>query len=105
MVRRLAIPAPPTAPSTADLARPRAEGPRPDSLDQARPFDPALLRAGEQAAETLVTTDPPPAVNGDLHSAQLLPATREPRLTVDPVLLRGEPAHDLAKVLWTEYYL
>ncbi|TQM79057.1 streptomycin 6-kinase [Saccharothrix saharensis] len=101
MVRRLAVPAPETCPSTADLARSRAEGLRQDWHRQARPFDPALLRAGEEAARPLVTTDSTLAVNGDLHSAQLLPATREPWLTVDPVLLRGDPAYDLARALWT----
>ncbi|MFE9748595.1 aminoglycoside phosphotransferase family protein [Saccharothrix saharensis] len=101
MVRRLAVPAPPTTRSTADLARTRAESLAPDWLHQGRPFDPALLRAGEEAAETLITTDRDLAVNGDLHCAQLLPATREPWLTVDPVLLRGDPAYDLARALWT----
>jgi streptomycin 6-kinase len=35
------------------------------------------------------------AVNGDLHSDQLLRGEREPWLTVDPVLLRGDIAYDL----------
>jgi streptomycin 6-kinase len=41
------------------------------------------------------------AVNGDLHSGQVLRGTREPWLTVDPVLLRGDIEYDLARVLWT----
>ncbi len=51
--------------------------------------------------QTLVTTPSTLAVNGDLHSAQVLAGTREPWLTVDPVLLRGDIAYDLARVLWT----
>ncbi|QQQ78867.1 kinase [Saccharothrix sp. 6-C] len=101
MARRLAVPAPPTARSTADLALARADSLEPDWLRQSRPFDRAFLRAGQEAVATLVTTDSTLAVNGDLHSAQVLAATREPWLTVDPILLRGDIAYDLARVLWT----
>ena len=41
------------------------------------------------------------AVNGDLHSAQILRGDREPWLTVDPVLMRGDIAFDLGRILWT----
>lgn len=101
MARRLAVPAPPTARSTADLALARAESLEPDWLRQGKPFDRAILRAGEEAVATLVTTASTLAVNGDLHSAQVLAGTREPWLTVDPILLRGDIAYDLARVLWT----
>ncbi|MEU4761768.1 aminoglycoside phosphotransferase family protein [Actinosynnema sp. NPDC023794] len=101
MARRLAVPAPPTARSTADLALARADSLESDWLRQGKPFDRAILRAGEKAVETLVTTTSTLAVNGDLHSAQVLAGTREPWLTVDPILLRGDIAYDLARVLWT----
>ncbi|XVS67104.1 aminoglycoside phosphotransferase family protein [Actinosynnema sp. CA-299493] len=101
MARRLAVPAPPTVRSTADLALARADSLESDWLRQAKPFDRAFLRAGERAVATLVTTESTLAVNGDLHSAQVLAGTREPWLTVDPILLRGDIAYDLARVLWT----
>ncbi|MEV8439646.1 aminoglycoside phosphotransferase family protein [Actinosynnema sp. NPDC051121] len=101
MARRLAVPAPPTARSTADLALARAESLEADWVRQGGPFDRAFLRAGEEAVETLVTTRSALAVNGDLHSAQVLAGAREPWLTVDPILLRGDIAYDLARVLWT----
>jgi streptomycin 6-kinase len=101
MARRLAVPAPPTARSTADLALARAESLEADWVRQGGPFDRAFLRAGEKAVETLVTTRSTLAVNGDLHSAQVLAGTRERWLTVDPILLRGDIAYDLARVLWT----
>ncbi|OKI15398.1 hypothetical protein A6A25_13840 [Saccharothrix sp. CB00851] len=101
MARRLAVPAPPTARSTADLARARAATLEADWLHQAHPFDRVFLRAGEEAVETLVTTTSTLAVNGDLHSAQVLRGHREPWLTVDPILLRGDIAYDLARTLWT----
>ena len=101
MARRLAVPAPPTARSTADLALARADSLDSDWRRQGEPFDRAFLRAGEKAVGTLVTTQSALAVNGDLHSAQVLAGTREPWLTVDPILLRGDIAYDLARVLWT----
>lgn len=101
MARRLAVPAPPTARSTADLARDRAATLERDWTERNRPFDRALLRAGQDAADRLTTTTSSLAVNGDLHSAQVLAGTREPWLTVDPILLRGDIAHDFARALWT----
>jgi streptomycin 6-kinase len=101
MARRLAVPAPPDARSTADLARARAAGLEADWIRQGRPFDRAFLRAAQQAAEPLTSTSSDLAVNADLHSAQILAGTREPWLTVDPILLRGDIAYDLARVLWT----
>ncbi|NUT45870.1 MAG: kinase [Saccharothrix sp.] len=101
MARRLAVPAPPTARSTADLARARVASLDRDWARLGEPFDPAFLRAAERAAAGLVTTSSDLAVDGDLHSAQVLRGTREPWLAVDPVLLRGDIAYDLARVLWT----
>ncbi|ONI80312.1 hypothetical protein ALI22I_43965 [Saccharothrix sp. ALI-22-I] len=101
MARRLAVSAPPTARSTADLAHARASTLEAAWARQGRPFDVAFLREGEKAAETLITTSSDLAVNGDLHSAQVLAGSREPWLTVDPILLRGDIAYDLARVLWT----
>src|SRR5688572_3215031 len=39
--------------------------------------------------QALCATESVLAANGDLHSAQVLQGTREPWLTVDPVLLRA----------------
>jgi len=41
------------------------------------------------------------AVNGDLHGKQVLAGPDGTWVVVDPVLLRGDPAYDLARVLWT----
>ncbi|MEU4742584.1 aminoglycoside phosphotransferase family protein [Actinosynnema sp. NPDC023658] len=101
VARRLAVPAPPTTRSTADLAHARSASLEIDWNDLGRPFDAAFLRAAQEAAEALVTTTSDLAVNGDLHSAQVLAGTREPWLTVDPILLRGDIAYDFARVLWT----
>lgn len=101
MARRLAVPAPATVRSTADLARVRSAGLEAEWERQGRPFDVAFLREGEKAAGALVRTSSHLAVNGDSHSAQVLAGGREPWLTVDPILLRGDIAYDFARVLWT----
>ena len=37
----------------------------------------------------------------DMPYGQVLAATREPWLAVDPILLRGDIEYDLARLLWT----
>jgi streptomycin 6-kinase len=66
-----------------------------------RPFDQAMLDLALAAGEAVRETDSTLAVNGDIHFEQVLRGEREPWLVVDPVLLRGDIAYDLARVLWT----
>jgi streptomycin 6-kinase len=103
MMRRLAVPAPADVRSTTALVAERAAALSRDWIELAGPFDRTLLAAATDAAERLSATDhdAPTAVNGDLHSAQMLRGVREPWLVVDPVLLRGDIAYDLARALWT----
>jgi streptomycin 6-kinase len=101
LMRRLAIPAPPDVPSTADLARDRAESMLTDWARLGQPFDRTLLDTAVVAATELSHTESNLAVNGDLHFEQVLAGTREPWLVVDPVLLRGDIEYDLARILWT----
>ena len=65
-----------------------------------RPFERSVLAAATSAARALAGIDDDVAVNGDLHHDQVLRGTREPWLVVDPVLLRGDIAYDLARCLW-----
>jgi streptomycin 6-kinase len=99
-VTRLAIPAPADVPSTNEiLAAERAAMPvtwerlgRPfpaDTLDRTLAVIPRLM-----TSSTL-------AVNGDLHADQVLPDEAGRWTVVDPVLLRGDPAYDSARILWT----
>ncbi len=101
LMRRLAVPAPADARSTAAIVTERyAELEREwERLD--RPFDVGILRDALAVAANLAETTSDLAVNGDLHSDQVLAGTREEWLTVDPVLLRGDIAYDLGRVLWT----
>ena len=103
VMRRLAVPAPADAPSTSALVAERATELSRDWAALARPFDRSFLRAAEHAAERLASRPEGDAnaVNGDLHAGQVLRGAREPWLVVDPVLLRGDVAYDLARALWT----
>lgn len=102
LTHTLAVPAPADVPSTADIAAEMGasferdwralHGPTPRGQ-----LDVALELAAERAGAP--TSDR--AVNGDLHHEQVLAGTRAPWLVVDPVLLRGDPEADLARVLWT----
>lgn len=101
MMRRLATPAPASVPSTAEIVAGRAAALPSDWERLGRPFDKAFLMSAADSAARLTQRDGFLAVNGDLHSGQVLRGTREPWLTVDPVLLRGDIAYDLGRMLWT----
>ncbi len=101
MMTRLAVPAPLDVPSTADLVRDRAAHLEAEWAATGEPFAPSLLAEALRTAARLSSTDSTSAVNGDLHSAQLLRGSRAPWLVVDPILMRGDIAYDLGRVLWT----
>lgn len=101
MMRRLAVPAPAWAPSTATLAGRRSAELEPEWRRLHEPFDRVILAEALQVSAGLRATDSDLAVNGDLHSEQVLRGVREPWLAVDPVLLRGDIEYDLARILWT----
>jgi streptomycin 6-kinase len=101
MMRRLAVPAPPSVPSTASIVASRAAALPSDWERLGRPFDKVFLSLALDAAARLTGPAGNLAVNGDLHSGQILRGTREEWLTVDPVLLRGDIAFDLGRMLWT----
>jgi streptomycin 6-kinase len=101
LIRRLAVPAPPHVRSTADLVRDRLIS-MPDEWESlGRPFERATLDLALAGGEAVRETESMLAVNGDIHFEQVLRGEREPWLVVDPVLLRGDIAYDLARVLWT----
>ena len=118
-MRRLAVPAPAHAPSTGAVAAAEADelahagtpgsASHADSASSAGTagsgarlaVDPAFVRAALAVAPALAEPAGDLAVDGDLHSAQVLRGTREPWLVVDPVLMRGDIEYDLARVLWT----
>lgn len=101
MMRRLAVPAPPHVPSTAEVVAARTAELPAEWERCGRPFPESVLRRVLAAGTRLSHTDSGPAVNGDLHSAQVLRGARDDWLTVDPVLMRGDNGYDLGRVLWT----
>jgi streptomycin 6-kinase len=100
-MRRLAVPAPPEVPSTAAVVAERMTTMEPEWDRLGRPFDRAFLRGALDIGSRLSLSAADLAVDADLHSAQVLRGGREPWLVVDPVLLRGDIAFDLGRVLWT----
>jgi streptomycin 6-kinase len=101
MMRRLAVPAPRHVPSTADVVAVRTAMLRAEWERRGRPVPEPALHEALAAGTRLSRTESQRAVNGDLHSAQVLRGERERWLTVDPVLMRGDIAFDLGRVLWT----
>jgi streptomycin 6-kinase len=101
VLRRMAVPGPAWAVSTAQIAADLVTSLPAEWERHGRPFPRAMLSAALQTASALSTTGSTVAVNGDLHADQVLQSTREPWLVVDPVLLRGDLEYDLARVLWT----
>jgi streptomycin 6-kinase len=99
LMRRLAVPAPLDVPSTNVTSR--AAKLEADWQRLGRPFDSALLSEALKIAPHLSETASNLAANGDFHSDQVLRGAREPWLVVDPLLYRGDPECDLARILWT----
>ncbi len=89
-------------PDTGEIARTEAAGWPDRWAALGRPCPVGLLRAAVAAAAAVSEPATPGlAVNGDLHSEQVLAGEREPWLVVDPVLLRGDVDYDLGRVLWS----
>jgi streptomycin 6-kinase len=101
LMRRLAVPAPDDALSTAAIVAKRSAEFEPEWERLGRPFDAGILHEALDLAPALSTTSSNLAVDGDFHSGQVLAGSREPWLTVDPLLFRGDIEFDLGRVLWT----
>jgi streptomycin 6-kinase len=105
LMRRLAVDAPADAPSTSTLVKQtvaRLERLTPDRAIDSGAIDSAFLDAALAVAPSLsVAASSDLAVNGDLHTGQVMRGTREPWLVVDPLLMRGDIDYDLARALWT----
>lgn len=101
LIRRLAIPAPDHVPGTGAAVAARMATMGQEWQHHRRPFDERVLDQVLAIGERLSRCTADTAVDGDLHSGQVLRAEREPWLVVDPVLMRGDVAFDLARVLWT----
>ena len=101
LMRRLAVPGPDDALSTAEIVVRRSAELEPEWERLERPFDCGVLQEALSIAPRLAESTSELAVNGDFHSYQVLAGSREEWLTVDPVLFRGDIEFDLGRVLWT----
>jgi streptomycin 6-kinase len=101
MMRRLAVPAPADALSTATNVSQRAPRLRADWERLGKPFDQALLTEALTVAKHLSQSTSDLTANGDFHSEQVLRGAREPWIVVDPLLYRGDRECDLARTLLT----
>ena len=86
-------------PSTGELVRDGLATLASDWGALGRPVPAGMLAAACSAAETLASAAGDRAVDGALHHEQVLGGQREPWLTVDPRLLRGDIGYDLARCL------
>ncbi|MFC4068756.1 aminoglycoside phosphotransferase family protein [Actinoplanes subglobosus] len=101
LMRRLAVPVPVHVPGTGAAVAARMATLGEEWHRHRRPFDEGVLHQALTIGDRLARSTAATAVNGDLHSEQVLRADREPWLVVDPVLMRGDMAFDLGRVLWT----
>ncbi|MBC3761247.1 aminoglycoside phosphotransferase family protein [Quadrisphaera oryzae] len=98
----LAVPVAADVPSTASAAAELAASLPGEWEALGRPFPRPQVDAVLRAALSRATAPfPDLAVDGDLHPEQVLRGRRAPWLVVDPLLLRGDLEHDLARVLWS----
>lgn len=101
LMRRLAVDGPKDALSTQELVQASAQKMEGHLTGQTGAVAPPYLLAALDVAPKLSNSKSTAAVNGDLHSAQVLRGQREDWLIVDPVIYRGDIEFDLARVLWT----
>ena len=101
LVPQLSVaPAPVDVPSTEDEARSIVEGGRRRWHQTGRQVPAEVLGTAVGLADELMTGAPGLAVDGDLHADQVLPDPTGAWRVVDPVLMRGDPAYDLARIVW-----
>jgi len=101
MMRRLAVPiGDQDAPRTAEMVEARLADLERDWRAVGEPFARSTVAAAVSAGRSLICIRDAVAVNGDLHHDQVLRGEREPWLVVDPILLQGDIAYDLARCLW-----
>ncbi|MFI5710673.1 aminoglycoside phosphotransferase family protein [Kribbella sp. NPDC051620] len=101
LMRRLAVPAPADAVSTAENVSGRAPRLQADWERLGKPFDQAQLTEALRVSKQLSHTTSDLAANGDFHADQVLRGSREPWIVVDPLLYRGDPECDLTRMLLT----
>lgn len=101
LIRRLAVPAPPGVRSLSGIARVMAEHLPPRQRALGDPVPRAWVDAARGLAAELGDQDHDVLVHADLHYGNVLAASREPWLAVDPRAVRGRPEFSVPELLWT----
>lgn len=102
LTRLLAIPAPASVPSTAQIARDSAASFVADWEAVGAPTSRGVVEAAVARASWLAEQPSGgESVDGDLHFEQVLAGRRHPWTVVDPVLFRGDREYDVGRVLWS----
>ncbi|MEU5220606.1 aminoglycoside phosphotransferase family protein [Streptomyces sp. NPDC020807] len=99
--RRLAVPAPAGLPRLRDRADEWEEALRADAAEFPGALPRSVVAEAAATARDLGAVQPDTVVHGDLHARNILPATREPWLAVDPKGCAGDPAYDAGTLLKT----
>nr|WP_240973588.1 aminoglycoside phosphotransferase family protein [Nonomuraea sp. FMUSA5-5] len=92
--RRLAIPAPPGLPRLREQAGEWEEELLKDAAELPHALPARVVGAAVATARELGPAQPDLLVHGDLHPRNILRASREPWLAVDPKGYVGDPAYD-----------
>jgi streptomycin 6-kinase len=107
LLRVLAVPAPPGPPRLTEFASAARAGFQSRWEALGRPFDAALLRRVQDAADELAAAPDGGAaswnllVNRDLHYGNVLKSDREPWLVIDPKVITGPVEYGVGQLLWT----
>ncbi|MFI1607610.1 aminoglycoside phosphotransferase family protein [Streptomyces griseofuscus] len=92
--RRLAIPAPPGLPRLCEQADAWEEQLCKDAEELPHALPRQVLGAAVATVRELGRDQPDTLIHGDLHARNILRASREPWLAVDPKGYAGDPAYD-----------
>lgn len=103
MTRRLAVPVPSSVRSTSSIAHAHAVSFETEWERLGRPAPRTILDTAARRAERLAGSGGAFAVDGDLHDGQFLRGGVTEWTVVDPLLLRGDPEYDLARLLWSRF--
>lgn len=73
------------------------------ALPRGAPIPHRLVEQAATLCRDLVTVPADRVLHGDLHYGHVLAADREPWLAISPAPLNGDPAFEIAPMLWTRW--
>jgi streptomycin 6-kinase len=101
LVRALAVAAPPGLPTLPEVAAEIAENLPGRQQALGSPVPQGWVDAARRYALELRGTGDQVLIHADLHYGNVLAATRQPWLAIDPRALQGVPEYSVAELMWT----